>query len=306
MPLGLRTVMPLLTPFLDFVDDLLCPGYRTRRSEKEALILHIQRVISLLESALTSGNNTDLDPLLLLNLKARLINVLEDLAPSNRSIVRWARARRMCNERFIQETKGEIDTALSLIAFKTVFALNGGLTSLRGGMEHLLSVMNNPSYRTVPDTQFNSGAFSTHNGTCQCGSGQNAFSLSNNERGKPCSARETQREPPIGEDSAFDRFASDQVLGAAYQNVLHHRHLAQQDHRHRLCLVKSLDLLVQLLRRAGRVEDALQHSLEANRLLDILAQEASLPHNCKNDCDNEPPAPSYISVSNCQSDVVTG
>ncbi|CAE6433420.1 unnamed protein product [Rhizoctonia solani] len=272
MPLGLLTTIPHIAPLVHLLGGLLVTSYPTRRSEREAFILHIQHVIPLLEGASSSASDTHSDiNRRVLNLKMRLANILEDLAPSNRSIVRRVRARWMYNERFIHETKHEIDNALRLIELKTILSLSGGMTSLSGGMERLISIASDPAFRTAPDMLSDPGVFSPHNETCPCGVSQGNYTI---EGGSNLAAT-TQREPSIEECPGFD----EQVLDAAYQNVLHHRCLVQQDHRHRYCLVKSLNLLVQLLRRAGQVSDALKYSLEANQLLGTLQQEMSIAHN---------------------------
>ncbi|CAE6495453.1 unnamed protein product [Rhizoctonia solani] len=267
MPVSLVSAIPPLAPFLLFVDDILYGGYRNRRREKEAFVLHLRRVIALLESASTSADDVGSDAQWILNFQTRLAGILEDLDPGHRSIVRRVRARLMCDEHFIQEISREIDTVLRLVELRAVVSLNGGVISLRGGMDHLLSVSNNSLFRTLPDTQVGGSAFSAHNGACRCAESQVTSKGSDTVQGQSALDTTAQSEPNF-----------DQILDAAYQNVVHHRRLADQDHSHRPCLVKSLNLLVQLLRRIGRISDALQYSLEANRLLGMMAQGTSQPH----------------------------
>ncbi|KAH7337482.1 hypothetical protein B0J17DRAFT_663156 [Rhizoctonia solani] len=265
MPLDLLSAVSPLAPFLLFVDDVLYGAYRNRRREKEAFVLHLKRVITLLESTSTSADDAGSDVQWILTFQTRLARILEDLGPRHRSIVHRVRARWIYDEKFIYETNREIDTVLRLVELRAVVSLNGGLISLRGGMEHLLSMSNNPTFQTAPDAPLDNATFPVHNGTCRCAANQGA----------------PKHGDFVHEGSDFDTTVQPepqgfgQILGAAYQNVMHHRHLAQQDQIHRPCLVKALDLLVQLLRRAGRVSEALQYSLEANRLLGVMAQAAS-------------------------------
>ncbi|CAE7139333.1 unnamed protein product [Rhizoctonia solani] len=137
MPLGALASVPGFTPLLRFIDDLMSTGYSTSRSERETFILHMQHVIIMLEGALTSASSTDAQ--WILSLKMRLAKYLEDLTPSNPSLIRRLRARWIYHEHFIHETKREIDTALRLIELKAMVSLSGGLVSLHGGMERLMS-----------------------------------------------------------------------------------------------------------------------------------------------------------------------
>ncbi|CAE6410505.1 unnamed protein product [Rhizoctonia solani] len=269
--LDLLAAVPPITPFLHFMGDILRAGYYNRRNERDAFVLHIKRIIALLDITLASDSDTGLDTQWVLNLRTKLTHILESLAPKNRSIIRRVRARWMCDEHFIHETNREIDTALRLIELHTVASLNGDVVSLRGGMEQLISIKNNSAFRaTLADSRFDGSTLPARDIACQCGGSRGAANRSYASAGGL----------KLGATTQWDSEDFDQVLNAAYQNVLHHRHLAEQDRRHRPCLANALSLLVQLYQRAGRVGDALEYSLEANRLLGTMAQDASLlPEN---------------------------
>ncbi|CAE6515485.1 unnamed protein product [Rhizoctonia solani] len=150
--------VPPLTPLLHFVGDILRTGYPDRRNERETLVQHIRRIISVLDSALMSSGDSGLDTVWILNLRTKLAHMLEKLTPKNRSILRRVRARWICHERFIHETNREIDGVLRLIELHTVVSLNGGVASLRGEVGQLMR-----------DARLNSSTPPAHNTVCECG-----------------------------------------------------------------------------------------------------------------------------------------
>ncbi|CAE6525567.1 unnamed protein product [Rhizoctonia solani] len=225
MLLGLLTAIPLFAPLLHFLDDLLWTSRPAGRSERETFILHIQHVITLLENALITSSNVDSDARWLMNLKTRLTNIIEDLAPGNRSIVRSVRARWMYDERFIHETKREIDTALRLIELKTMVSLSGNVISLHGGMKRLMSMVNHPAFPAAPDLQSNTEVPPPQDWICPCNTSHNISHRGSIAEKEPSLAMMSRWESSAEEHPSFD----DQVLNSAYQNVVLHRRLAQQD-----------------------------------------------------------------------------